>query len=145
MRLLRDPAAAAALGFVLLMVLAALLAPWIAPTDPFDNDLSLSMKPPGTPGLPLGRRCAGAGPRHADAVRLRASLLMGFVATAAGGVAGVLLGFLAAYYQRWLDGPIMRLMDMMLSSRPSSSPRHRGDLGPGSPASSWRWPSPPCR
>ncbi|WP_043339865.1 ABC transporter permease [Belnapia moabensis] len=114
-RLLRDPAAAIALGFVVAMVLAAVLAPWIAPTDPFDNNLALSMKPPGTPGLLLGADAQGRDLITRMLFGLRASLMMGFVATAAGGVVGVLLGFLAAFYQRWLDGPIMRLMDMMLS------------------------------
>ncbi|WP_043363524.1 ABC transporter permease [Belnapia sp. F-4-1] len=115
MRLLRDPAAAVALGFVVAMILAAVLAPWIAPTDPFDNNLALSMKPPGTPGLLLGADAQGRDLITRMLFGLRASLMMGFVATAAGGVVGVLLGFLAAFYQRWLDGPIMRLMDMMLS------------------------------
>ena len=40
---------------------------------------------------------------------------MGLAAVALGGGVGALLGFLAAFYRRWLDGPIMRLMDMMLS------------------------------
>ena len=114
-RLLRDPTAAGALVFVLLLIGAALLAPWISPTDPLDNNLSLSMQPPGSPGLPLGADAQGRDLITRMLFGLRASLLMGFFATAAGGLVGALLGFLAAFYQRWLDGPIMRLMDMMLS------------------------------
>lgn len=39
-RLLRDPVGAAALVLVVLLVGAAVLAPWLAPTDPYDNDPS---------------------------------------------------------------------------------------------------------
>jgi ABC-type dipeptide/oligopeptide/nickel transport system permease subunit len=114
-RLLRDPGAAVALVFVLLILAAALLAPVLAPTDPFDNDLAKSMQPPGSPGLPLGADAQGRDMITRLLYGLRVSLIMGFVATAAGGAVGAVLGFLAAFYQRWLDGPIMRLMDMMLS------------------------------
>jgi peptide/nickel transport system permease protein len=114
-RLLGDAGAVIALVFVVLMLLAALLAPWLAPTDPLDNNLALSMQPPGSPGLPLGADAQGRDLITRMLFGLRASLLMGFAATAVGGVVGALLGFLAAFYQRWLDGPIMRLMDMMLS------------------------------
>ena len=99
----------------MLIIAAALLAPVLAPTDPYDNNLLLAMKPPGSEGLPLGADAQGRDMVTRLLYGLRASLLMGLAATAAGGAAGALLGFLAAFYQRWLDGPIMRLMDMMLS------------------------------
>ena len=114
-RLLRDPAAAIALVAVLLILAAAILAPVIAPSDPYDNDLLNAMKPPGTPGLLLGADAQGRNMITRLLYGLRVSLLMGVVAVAAGGAIGALLGFLAAFYRRWLDGPIMRLMDMMLS------------------------------
>ena len=52
-RLLRDPLAGTALVLAVLIVLAALLAPVLAPGDPADNDLSLAMQAPGE-GLLLG-------------------------------------------------------------------------------------------
>lgn len=114
-RLLRDPAAAIALVAVLLILGAALLAPVLAPTDPFDNDLANAMKPPGSPGLLLGADAQGRNMITRLLYGLRLSLLMGVVSVVVGGVIGAVLGFLAAFYRRWLDGPIMRLMDMMLS------------------------------
>jgi peptide/nickel transport system permease protein len=114
-RLLRDAGAAASLGFVVLVLAAAILAPLLVPTDPYDNNLALSMQPPGSPGLPLGADAQGRDLVTRLLYGLRVSLVMGFVATAGGGAVGALLGFLAAFYQRWLDGPIMRLMDMLLS------------------------------
>ncbi|HEY4249654.1 MAG TPA: ABC transporter permease [Roseomonas sp.] len=114
-RLTRDPAAAAALVFVVLVILAAIFAPLLAPTDPFDNDLSLAMQPPGSDGLPLGADAQGRDMITRLLFGMRASLLMGFAAVILGGGVGAALGFLAAFYQRWLDAPIMRLVDIMLS------------------------------
>jgi ABC-type dipeptide/oligopeptide/nickel transport system permease subunit len=111
---LRDPAAAAAAGFALAAVLAAVLAPWLAPTDPFDNDLARAMQPPGSEGLPLGADTQGRDMITRLLFGLRVTLLMGFAAVAAGGTAGAVLGFVAAFYKR-LDGLIMRLMDVLLS------------------------------
>lgn len=114
-RLLREPAAAFSLVLVVLIIGAAILAPWLAPTDPYDNDLSLAMQPPGSGGLPLGADAQGRDMITRLLYGLRVSLLMGLAAVALGGSLGALLGFLAAFYERWLDGPIMRLVDMLLS------------------------------
>ena len=114
-RLLREPAAAVSLVLVVLIIGAALLAPVLAPSDPYDNDLSRAMQPVGSPGLPLGADAQGRDMVTRLLYGLRVSLLMGFAAVALGGSVGALLGFLAAFYHRWLDQPIMRLVDMLLS------------------------------
>lgn len=114
-RLTRDPAAALALVFVVLVILAAIFAPLLAPTDPFDNDLSNAMKPPGSEGLLLGADAQGRNLITRLLYGMRVSLFMGFAAVILGGGIGAILGFLAAFYQRWLDAPIMRLVDIMLS------------------------------
>lgn len=114
-RLTRDPAAALALVFVALVILAAIFAPLLAPTDPFDNDLSSAMKPPGSEGLLLGADAQGRNLITRLLYGMRVSLFMGFAAVILGGGIGAILGFLAAFYQRWLDAPIMRLVDIMLS------------------------------
>lgn len=114
-RLLREPAAAFSLFLVVALLLAAIFAPLLAPTDPYDNDLSKAMQPPGSPGLPLGADAQGRDMITRLLYGLRVSLLMGFIAVLLGGGFGALIGFFAAFYQRWLDGPIMRLVDIMLS------------------------------
>ncbi|MCS6891627.1 MAG: ABC transporter permease [Rhodovarius sp.] len=111
--LLRDAAATVALVFVVLVVLAALLAPWIAPRDPYATDLLAIMQPPsaqywfGTDGQgrDIFSRCLYG---------LRVTLFMGLASLLAGGALGALVGFTAAFYRR-LDGVLMRLMDMLLS------------------------------
>jgi ABC-type dipeptide/oligopeptide/nickel transport system permease subunit len=112
--LLRDPAAAVALVTAIGFVLAAVFAPWLAPTDPYDNDLARAMLPPGSEGLPLGADTQGRNMITRILFGLRVTLLMGLAAVLSGGGLGALLGFVAAFYRR-LDGPIMRLMDVLLS------------------------------
>jgi len=114
-RLMREPGAAISLILVVLLVGAAVFAPLLAPTDPYDNDLALSMAPPGSDGLLLGADAQGRDMITRLLYGLRVSLMMGFAAVALGGGLGALLGFLAAFYHRWLDGPVMRLVDILLS------------------------------
>ena len=113
-RLLREPAAAVATAFVAAVLLAAVFAPWLAPTDPYDNDLSRALQPPWSEGLPLGADGQGRDLVTRLLYGLRVTLLMGFAAVLLGGGLGALLGFLAAYYRR-AEGVVMRLMDMLLS------------------------------
>jgi peptide/nickel transport system permease protein len=113
-RLVREPVAAIALAIVVLLVLAALLAPWLAPTGPFDNDLSVALTVPGTEGLMLGADGQGRNMITRLLYGLRATLMMGVASVLLGGTVGALVGFAAAFYRR-IDGLLMRLMDMLLS------------------------------
>jgi peptide/nickel transport system permease protein len=113
-RLMREPAAAFAMVLVVLVLGAAILAPVLSPTDPYDNDLSLAMQAPGSPGLPLGADAQGRDMITRLLYGLRITLLMGFASVVLGGGVGALVGFTAAFYRR-IDGFLMRLMDVMLS------------------------------
>jgi ABC-type dipeptide/oligopeptide/nickel transport system permease subunit len=118
-RLFRDRLALAAAIILGLLVLAAILAPWLAPNDPYLTNTRLRMLPPvweargrwefllGTDGL---GRCMLSRVLYG----LRATLIMGVIATAIGGVVGLLLGLFAAFYRR-LDGLIMHVSDILLS------------------------------
>src|SRR4051812_7135296 len=53
-RLIRDPVAMVALAIILLLVLAAVFAPYVAPADPFRGSMLRRLKPIGFPGYPLG-------------------------------------------------------------------------------------------
>lgn len=112
-RLVADPVAAGALLLALLIVAAALLAPWLAPGDPSDNDLSRAMQPPG-PGLPLGADDQGRDLVTRVLYGLRLTLVIGLAAVALGGSVGAVLGLLAGFYPR-LDSAVMRCMDVLLS------------------------------
>ena len=110
---LRDAAAAASAAFLALVVLAALLAPWIAPRDPYETDLMAIMQPPGG-AYWLGTDGQGRDMLSRMLHGLRVTLGMGFASLLSGGILGVAIGFLAAYYRR-VDGLLMRLMDILLS------------------------------
>ncbi|WP_203074954.1 ABC transporter permease [Falsiroseomonas ponticola] len=111
--LLREPAAAVSATLVAVTVLAALLAPWLAPYDPYETDLMAIMQPPGGAYL-LGTDGQGRDMLSRLLYGLRVTLTMGALSLAFGGVLGVLIGFCAAYYRR-VDGLLMRLADIMLS------------------------------
>jgi len=111
--LLRDPLAALSLIIVVGSVLAAVLAPWLAPYDPYDTNLVAIMQPPGGEYL-LGTDGQGRDMLSRMLYGLRVTLGMGALSLAFGGVLGVIVGFAAAYYRR-IDNLLMRLMDIMLS------------------------------
>jgi peptide/nickel transport system permease protein len=111
--LLRDVAAAVSLVFVALVVLAALFADVISPRDPFATDLMAIMQPPSAQYW-LGTDGQGRDILSRMIHGLRVTLGMGLASLLAGGALGALIGFMAAFYKR-LDGPLMRLMDMLLS------------------------------
>ncbi len=112
--LLREPAAAVSLAVVVLVILAALLAPWLAPHDPFETDLMAVMQPPGEGVYLLGTDGQGRDMLSRMLHGLRVTLAMGALSLGIGGVIGVAMGFAAAYYRR-IDGLLMRLADIMLS------------------------------
>jgi ABC-type dipeptide/oligopeptide/nickel transport system permease subunit len=112
--LLRDPAAVLAGGILIVLVLAALLAPLIAPHDPYANAMRLRLRPIGTDGYPLGTDTQGRDMITRMLYGLRATLAIGFVAVATGGLVGATIGLLAAYYRR-LDNVLMRVVDTLLS------------------------------
>jgi len=119
-RIFRDPAAAAAALFLFAIIVAAIIAPWIAPSDPYANNLRLRLCPIGAarcPALLLGADQQGRDMVSRLLFGLRATLGIGFTAVIVGGGIGATLGLLAAYYRR-LETPIMRLVDVLLSFPP---------------------------
>ena len=116
-RILNDPPAAAAALFLIAVVLAAVLAPWIAPFDPYANNMRLRLCPIGgarCPDFLLGADGQGRDMLSRILFGLRATLGMGVTAVVIGGGLGALIGLSAAYFRR-LDQPLMRLVDVLLS------------------------------
>ncbi len=111
--LVKDTGAAIALAFVVLIVLAAIFAPWLAPKDPYETDLMSIMSPPSADYW-FGTDGQGRDIFARTLYGLQVTLFMGLASLIVGGVLGALVGFLAAYYKR-LDGLLMRFMDILLS------------------------------
>ena len=113
-RLRRRKGAMVALAVVVLLIAAALLAPWVAPYDPTLTSFTQERKPPswahwfGTDEVGrdvLSRVIWGA----------RASLSAGLVSVGIAVGAGVPLGLLAGYAGGWIDTILSRIVDAMLA------------------------------
>lgn len=112
-RLMRDRVALVAALVLGLMVLAALLAPWVAPYDPYFTDLSKPMQAPDGEHW-LGTDNTGRDMLSRVLYGTRNTLMMGLAGVLIGGALGALLGILAAFYKR-IDPWIMRTIDIMLA------------------------------
>ena len=116
--LLADRAAALALFLLTVIVLAAALAPWIAPHNPYASSRAVMVPPVwearGTWNHILGTDGQGRDILSRILYGTRTTLIIGIVAVVVGGVLGSLLGLLSAFYKR-IDPYVMRLVDMMLS------------------------------
>jgi len=96
------------------LIVAALLAPLIAPFDPaapdYDNVLAgpslLHLAGTDAYGRDILSRIIWGG---------RVSLTVGFLSVALGGVAGIVLGLLSGFLGGWIDGVLMRLVDVLLA------------------------------
>ncbi|QYN38175.1 ABC transporter permease [Pseudonocardia sp. DSM 110487] len=101
-------------GLLLVVVLAALLAPWIAPYPPDEVHFETPFQLPRTVGFPLGTDDLGRDILSRILHGTRASLQVGALAVALAIVVGTPLGLLAGYW-RWLDALVSRLTDLLLA------------------------------
>jgi len=118
-----DPSALVGSFLLVVFILAALLAPWIAPQNPYDLEkVSLSdfLKPPvwmegSDPQFLLGTDDQGRGILSTILYGCRTSLVVGFGVVLIAGSFGVTMGLLAGYYGGLLDSATMRLADSLFS------------------------------
>ncbi|MCY7316900.1 MAG: ABC transporter permease subunit [Rubrivivax sp.] len=102
------------------VVLAALLAPWLAPHDPVQQFRDQLLTPPlwqagGLPTFPLGTDELGRCLLSRLLFGARVSLAIGAASVLLALVPGVLLGLAAAFHPRWISPLVMRLMDVLLA------------------------------
>lgn len=112
-RLLARKMAVAGGVFVVLMIVAALAAPLLAPYDPNALDLSAQLSPPSW-AHPLGTDDLGRDVLARMLHGARVSLSVGFVAVGISIAIGIVLGGVAGYYGGRADTFIMWLVDVML-------------------------------
>lgn len=118
LRLRKNPGALIGFALVTLFVLVALLAPWLAPYSPRQQNLSLlrdgCCPGPSTEHL-MGVDALGRDELSRIMYGARYSLLIGIVSVTVGLTIGLLLGAVAGYVGGIADTLIMRAMDIMLS------------------------------
>jgi peptide/nickel transport system permease protein len=118
-----SPVAIGAAAVAAVMILGAVLAPWVSPHDPFDLtnlDLNNSLLPPswsegGRAGYPLGTDDQGRDVLSTILYGSRISLLVGLASVAFAMVMGVGLGLLSGYVGGRIDAFVMRVADVQLS------------------------------
>ena len=115
--------ALAGLALLAAIVVTALLAPWIAPQDPYDLaalDLMDARQPPGSPAMSgamvyrLGTDGQGRDMVSAIIYGLRVSLYVGVASGAIALTLGAVLGVLAAYLGGRFEQVLMRIVDIQL-------------------------------
>ncbi|WP_233237027.1 ABC transporter permease [Bordetella sp. LUAb4] len=102
------------IGLLLIIVLVAVFAPWIAPHDPLQQNIAYRLDPPSADYW-LGTDSYGRDVLSRLIHGARVSLLVGFVAILIAMSIGASLGILAGYVGGLLDQFIMGLVDVLLS------------------------------
>jgi peptide/nickel transport system permease protein len=123
---IKSKGAVAALLALAAIILAAVLAPWISPQDPYDLtqvDLMDNLQKPGSRSMEgklflLGTDGQGRDILSAIFYGLRTSLVVGVASGAIALAIGTAIGLLAAYRGGWTDTIIMRIVDLQLSLPP---------------------------
>jgi peptide/nickel transport system permease protein len=113
-RFVRHRPAVVGLVIASVFVLAALLAPLIAPSDPAATNFNQAFQPP-SPAHWLGTDDLGRDQLSRVLYGLRASLQVGVLAVAIAMAVAVPLGLLAGYYRRFLDPVVSRFTDLLLA------------------------------
>lgn len=109
------PSCAIGAIIVAVVLMTALLAPWLAPYDPVQVDLLNSLTPPSAE-YPLGTDQAGRDLLSRIIWGTRVSMMVSLLAVAIGVTLGTMLGLLAAYHRgNWIEQIVMRIMDMVAS------------------------------
>ena len=113
-RLRRSPAAFSGLTLVILLVLTALFAPWLAPHDPNWQDAAARLQGPGA-GHWLGTDSYGRDLLSRLLYGARPALGLVALVTAITLPVGLLVGILSGYYGGWLERILMRFTDVVMS------------------------------
>ncbi len=112
--------AVAGLAVIVVLLVAALLAPWLAPHPPAEQYRDALLLPPawlagGSWTYPLGTDDVGRDLLSRLLYGSRVSLLIGCIVVTLSLAAGVILGLVAGFFRGAVETLIMRLMEIMLA------------------------------
>lgn len=108
----RHPLGLIGLLIVVVFVLAAIFAPWLATHDPLAIDAAASLAAPGGGNL-LGADFMGRDMWSRIIYGARISLAVGIASTLLGSVFGVTLGLVSGFWGGWVDLVVQRVNDIM--------------------------------
>ena len=109
-----NPLATAGAVIIVVIILAAVLAPWICPYDPYVQNLQNALAKPSGEHL-LGTDCFGRDLFTRIIYGARISLVIGLIPSVIALVIGTVLGLMAGFLGKTADFIIMRLADIVLS------------------------------
>ncbi|MBM9515103.1 ABC transporter permease [Desulfogranum marinum] len=102
------------LVLILLIVVVAIMGPWIAPADPLIPSPLIRLQGPSVEHL-FGTDSLGRDIFSRVIYGARISLMIGVISVTISLIPGTLLGLLAGYFGKRIDSIIMRCMDMLLA------------------------------
>lgn len=99
---------------IIIYLLLAILAPIIAPSDPYQINLLDKLKPPSMDHW-MGTDDKGRDILSRILYGSQLSLAVGFVSVFIGALFGIVLGIVSGYFGGWIDTIIMRIIDILLA------------------------------
>jgi peptide/nickel transport system permease protein len=113
-KLLRNPMGIFGGALILIVALAGIFAPWLAPYSPSEVHFTTPFQQPATVGYALGTDDLGRDILSRVLYGARASLEVGVLSVLLAIIVGVPLGLLSGYWRK-LDALVSRLADLMLA------------------------------
>ncbi len=102
---------------ILALIITAIFAPFIAPYDPYKQNLSEALQGPSKAHL-LGTDPLGRDELSRIIYGTRISLLVGIVAVGFAAIVGMMLGLVAGYFGGFINTIIMRFIDALMAIPP---------------------------
>ena len=112
--LLRNPLAAVGLAIVVVLILTAVFAPWIAPYPPIGQDLDNRLMPPSAAHW-MGTDELGRDIFSRVVYGAQITLLIVILVAVLAAPLGLIIGAVSGYFGGWVDRVLMGLTDMFLS------------------------------
>ena len=101
------------LVILILIAIAAIFAPLLSPSDPFELGAT-PLTRPGVDGHPLGTDNLGRDVLSQILYGARLSLAVGLIAALIAGLLGIVIGSVSGFYGGWIDLLLSRVTDMFL-------------------------------
>jgi peptide/nickel transport system permease protein len=111
-RLCRDPITLVCAAIVIIILLAAIFAPWVAPHDPYKTSMLKRLAPVGTSGFPLGTDELGRDMLTRLIYGGRVSMFTAIAPVCMALLIGGTLGIVAGFVGGRVNMIIMRMMDV---------------------------------
>lgn len=113
-RFKKNRLAVCGLVFIVIVVLTAILAPWISPHSPTKQNILSRLEGPSRDHW-LGTDELGRDVLSRLLYGSRLSLMVGFASLGFGATLGIILGLISGYRGGWVDQAIMRVMDVLMA------------------------------